>query len=106
MLLRATWCSLTGVRLAASLGTIVLALVLWLGGPARANDCPPPDAFNDSTIPGCPTDHPDPNAPIDDGVPPTMMEPPTVDAEGNPIPFVEEITAPPVAPTLTDQDPD
>ena len=108
MMFRDTWCLLTGVRLAASLATLVLTLVLGLGGTAWANGCPPPDAFNDSTVPGCPTAHPDPNAPIDDGVPTASVRagPPTVDADGTPIPYVEEITAPPAGTTLTDDDAD
>ncbi len=93
------------MRLAACRATVVLILALALSGRASANDCPPPDAFGDSTVPGCPSNVVEPSAPIDDGIP-GMAMPPSVDPSGSAIPYVEEITAPPTGVSLTVADPE
>ena len=63
---------------------LVLAVFFVGGRPARANDCPPVTAAMDAADPDC-----------------LNREVPTIDADGQPIPYVEEITAPPDGTALT-----
>ena len=63
------------------IASLVILMSLLLGGhaqPARANDCPPVNDATDAADADC-----------------LNREVPTVDADGQPIPFVDEVSAPP-----------
>lgn len=66
---------------------LVIATVFAYGHPARANDCPPVTTAQDAVDADC-----------------VNSEVPTVDPDGQPIPYVQEITAPPDGTALTFDD--
>jgi hypothetical protein len=68
---------------------LVLAASFWIGGSAvHADDCPPVSPDSDAVDADC-----------------LNAEVPTVDAGGEPIPYVEEITAPPLDTALVPDSP-
>jgi hypothetical protein len=84
--------------------TLVVALALGIAAasPARAlaNDCPSSDSPDGTTQAAC-----DDSMPAADGSPAASVgaddvSVPTVDADGDPIPYVEETTAPPPGTSL------
>ena len=84
---------------------LILAILLALGAaaawPSRAlaEDCPGSDSDATSHA-ACDDAMPSTDA-VDGGVDAPEVSVPTVDADGDPIPFVEETTAPPPGTRLT-----
>jgi len=75
---------------------LAIGLLCSAGGAAHADGCPGSDQADDQA---CPT------TPADRMAPPGDYTMPTVDVSGDPIPYVEETTAPADGTALTFDDP-